>query len=118
MGQPAWPGTHADAQQVGRFTADQHNTVYCTQVVGLGLDDPQCAVTHAPLTVLPTPFPADSFAKAKRAMTVFNYVMDRVSRDTDYLQQTLKGAAAHDDFTVCPSCQRCTPLFSAPHSLI
>ena len=70
------------------------------QVVGLGLEDPACAVCHAPLTVLPTPFPSDSFAKAKRAMTVFNYVMDSVSRDADYLQQTLKAAAQHDDFTV------------------
>ena len=64
------------------------------------MDDPQCAVTHAPLTVLPTPFPADSFAKAKRAMTMLNTVMDNVSRDTEYLQQTLKAAAVHDDFTV------------------
>ena len=69
---------------------------------GLGISDPACALVHAPLTVLPTPFPADSFARAKAAMTVFNLLMDAVSRDADYLQRTLAKAAQHDDFTVRP----------------
>ena len=67
---------------------------------GLGIQDPTCAIVHAPLTVLPTPFPRESFARAKRAMTVFNLVMDAVSRDADYLQRTLAKAAQFDDFTV------------------
>ena len=73
---------------------------------GLGISDPTCAIVHAPLTILPTPFPAASFQKAMDAMRVFNLVMDAVSRDADYLQRTLAKAAQHDDFTVSQSCIR------------
>jgi hypothetical protein len=38
--------------------------------------------------------------KAKRAATVFNTLIDRVSRDAEYLQNTLALAADHDEFTV------------------
>ena len=70
------------------------------QVVGLGSEDTPAALVHAPLTVRPSPFPRASFEKAKRAATVFNTLIDRVSRDSEYLQQTLALAAEHDDFTV------------------
>lgn len=52
------------------------------------------------MTVLPTPFPCDSFEKAQAAMEAFNGLFDRVSRDDKYLQTTLRPAAEHDDFTV------------------
>ena len=55
---------------------------------------------HAPLTVLPAPFPRGSFEKAKAAMELFNTLIDRVSRADDYLQSTLRPAAEYDDFTV------------------
>lgn len=55
---------------------------------------------HAPLTVLPAPFPRDSFEKAESAMEVFNKLIDKVARDDEYLQATLRSAAEYDDFTV------------------
>ena len=66
----------------------------------MGGDEKEVALVHAPLTVRPTPFPRASFEKAKRAATVFNTLIDRVSREAEYLQKTLALAAEHDDFTV------------------
>ena len=80
------------------------------QVVGAGSDDVPVAIVHAPLTVRPSRFPRASFEKAKRAATVFNSLIDRVSRDSDYLQKTLALAAEHDDFTV----RSPLPFYSMP----
>ena len=73
---------------------------YCTQVVGAGLKEKPLAIMHAPITVLPVVFPADSFQKARDAMQLFNTLIDRVSRDAEYLQRVLAPAAEFDDFTV------------------
>ena len=74
------------------------------QVVGLGRDDvPSVGIVHAPLAVMPMPFPRASFMKAKRAATVFNKLIDRVSLDAQYLQSTLAAAAKFDHFTVSHS---------------
>lgn len=32
-----------------------------TQLVGLGIDDPACAAVHAPLALLPVPYPRQTF---------------------------------------------------------
>lgn len=75
----------------------------CTmQLVGAGVQDKPLATMHAPLTVLPAPFPKDSFEKAKSAMEVFNRLIDKVAQDDDYIQATLRSAAEYDDFTVSP----------------
>ena len=71
-----------------------------TQIVGAGVPDMPLATMHAPLTVLPAPFPQGSFEKAKAAMELFNTLIDRVSCDDEYLQSTLGPAAEYDDFTV------------------
>ena len=55
---------------------------------------------HAPVSVLPVPFPRESFEKAKAAMQIFNKLIDRVSRDGAYLRNTLQAASNFDDFTV------------------
>lgn len=70
------------------------------QIVGAGVPEKPLATMHAPLTVLPTQFPRGSFEKAKAAMQLFNTLIDRVSRDDEYLQTTLRPAAQYDDFTV------------------
>ena len=64
------------------------------------MKDKPLATMHAPLTVLPAPFPRDSFEKAKSAMEVFNKLIDKVAQDDEYLQATLRSAAEYDDFTV------------------
>lgn len=71
----------------------------CVQLVGLGDKERPYALTHAPISVVPVPFPRDSFEKARAAMQVFNKLIDRVSRDGEYLQHTLQPAAEFDDFT-------------------
>ncbi|CAL8463402.1 g2936 [Coccomyxa elongata] len=68
-------------------------------LVGLGDKERPYALTHAPISVVPVPFPRDSFEKARAAMQVFNKLIDRVSRDGEYLQHTLQPAAEFDDFT-------------------
>eukprot|EP00891_Asterochloris_glomerata_P000176 jgi/Astpho2/176/fgenesh1_pg.00004_%23_70_t len=76
--------------------------VWATQhglVVGAGLKEKPLAIMHAPITVLPVVFPADSFQKALDAMQLFNTLVDRVSRDAEYLQRVLAPAAEFDDFT-------------------
>ena len=70
------------------------------QVVGAGAGTPEGAVIHAPLAVLPTPFPRDAFRRAYDAAAAFNMLTDRVAGDGAYLQSTLAAAAQHDDFTV------------------
>ncbi|CAL5223694.1 g6247 [Coccomyxa viridis] len=69
------------------------------QLVGLGDDGRPRAAVHAPISVLPVPFPRDSFEKAKKAMQIFNTLIDRVSRDGAYLRSTLRAAAEFDEFT-------------------
>ena len=78
------------------------------QLVGAGDESRPRAAVHAPLSVLPVPFPRASFEKAKAAMRIFNRLIDRVSRDGAYLKATLQAASEFDDFTVgaslCLSC--------------
>lgn len=76
------------------------------QIVGAGVPDKPLAVMHAPLTVLPTPFPEKSFRKAVGSMRAFNTLIDNVSRDDEYLQSTLRPAAEYDEFTVSRSACR------------
>ena len=69
-------------------------------MVGAGPGAPEAAVMHAPLAVLPTPFPAGAFQRARDAAAPFNTLTDRVAADGAYLQSTLAAAAQYDDFTV------------------
>ncbi len=69
-------------------------------MVGLGDEQRPHALVHAPLAVIPVPFPRGSFEKARGAMTVFNALIDRVAADGAYLRRTLRPAAEFDDFTV------------------
>ena len=70
------------------------------QVVGVGDEQRPHAVVHAPLAVVPVPFPRASFEQAYAAAPVFNALIDRVARDGAYLRRTLQPAAEFDDFTV------------------
>jgi glutathione synthase len=70
------------------------------QVYGAGLAVPAVALVHAPVALLPVPYPEATFLLAKRAALAFNTLIDRVSRDDDYLRQVLEPAARFDDFTV------------------
>ena len=70
------------------------------QVYGAGRSELPAALVHAPLAVFPVAYPRASYEKAQAAMPVFNLLIDRISRDGEYLQETLAPAAEFDDFTV------------------
>eukprot|EP00192_Tetraselmis_astigmatica_P003967 CAMPEP_0117674322 /NCGR_PEP_ID=MMETSP0804-20121206/14973_1 /TAXON_ID=1074897 /ORGANISM="Tetraselmis astigmatica, Strain CCMP880" /LENGTH=468 /DNA_ID=CAMNT_0005483177 /DNA_START=366 /DNA_END=1772 /DNA_ORIENTATION=- len=73
--------------------ASQHGLV-----VGAGQPSP-AAVVHAPLSLLPAPFPREEFQRARDVTSAFNLMIDAVSRDMAYLRSTLQAAAAEDEFT-------------------
>lgn len=58
------------------------------------------ATVHAPLALLPVPYPQQTFLQAKQAAKVFNLMIDRVAQDEQYLTQVLAAAAQYDEFTV------------------
>ena len=64
-------------------------------------EDPTSAYFEcAPMSLLPNAYPKEAFAQAKSVATAFNELVDRVSRDSEFLEQTLGGGVAeHDLFT-------------------
>lgn len=74
--------------------ACQHGLIY-----GAGLDSPASAVVHAPLALLPTPYPRGPFEQAVQAAPIFNILMDAIAAEDEYLQSVLAAAAVQDDFT-------------------
>ncbi|KAL3941772.1 MAG: hypothetical protein SGBAC_003916 [Bacillariaceae sp.] len=64
-------------------------------------EDPTSAYYEcAPMSLLPNAYPKEAFAQAQSVATAFNELVDRVSRDSEFLEQTLGGGVAeHDPFT-------------------
>lgn len=46
-------------------------------------------MVHVPLALLPTPFPRQAFVQALELATHFNILVDRVSQDSQFLQEAL-----------------------------
>ena len=71
----------------------------------VGLDSAEsgqamCAsFTHAPMSLLPTPFPREVFELALRVSPSFAALCDAVSRDDEFLRTTLSGVIKTDEFT-------------------
>lgn len=57
------------------------------------------ATVHAPFALLPINYPQGRFQQAKAAMPLFNTLVHNVSRDEQYLADTLALAAEYDAFT-------------------
>jgi len=57
------------------------------------------AVVHAPMSLLPVPFPRKQFLGARAVASSFNSMIDAVSRDSAYLKATLTAAGQDDEFT-------------------
>lgn len=51
----------------------------------------------APMSLLPNVFPADAFEQAKSLAPLWNVLVDRLSRDSDFLQATLGGDVSDAD---------------------
>lgn len=54
---------------------------------------------HAPLSLLPSSFPRESFEYMKTIQPIFNTLVDKISRDKDFIMSTLYQAAQSDEFT-------------------
>lgn len=60
---------------------------------------PESSLVHAPLSATPAPLPRRAFEAAAAAATHFNSLAAAVSRDEEWLEETLAAAARADDFT-------------------
>lgn len=56
-------------------------------------------VTYAPFTLFPTPVPKAVFLQALAVQTHYNTLVDKISQDSDFLQEALASTIAVDDFT-------------------
>jgi glutathione synthase len=54
---------------------------------------------HAPLSLVPSSFPRASFDFIKSIQPIFNILVDKVSRDKDFIMSTLQIVSESDDFT-------------------
>lgn len=61
-------------------------------------DDPTSAYFEcAPISLLPNAYPKEAFEQAQSVATAFNDLVDRVSRDAEFLQETLGGGVSDTD---------------------
>ncbi|CAK9191339.1 unnamed protein product [Sphagnum troendelagicum] len=60
---------------------------------------PGVGLVHAPLSLLPSPFPRQAFSQAIELAPLFNRLVDRVSQDADFLRQALARTRKADSFT-------------------
>lgn len=56
-------------------------------------------VSYAPFTLFPSPVPRAVFLQALAVQTHYNTLVDRISRDSQFLQEALASTIAVDDFT-------------------
>lgn len=87
-GKISWALTH------GIIMATRNN-VNVTETSAISIP----VVTHAPFSFLPFQFPATSMDQAIELATFFNELIDKVSRDNDWLIETLSVTCESDTFT-------------------
>eukprot|EP00899_Mesostigma_viride_P010761 jgi/Mesvir1/19687/Mv09956-RA.1 len=68
------------------------------QVVPPNSPNPGAAM-HAPVSLLPTPLPRAAYETVLRLAPAFNTIIDRVSADHAFLEQSLSSVAEVDEFT-------------------
>ena len=58
------------------------------------------ASVHAPVSILPTPFPRRLFEEAQRIQRIYNILYSRVSRDFSFLDRVMgeEGVGGADEF--------------------
>ncbi|KAM9350287.1 glutathione synthetase-like [Symphorus nematophorus] len=56
-------------------------------------------VTYTPFTLFPSPVPKAAFLQALAVQTHINSLVDKISQDPDFLEETLAGTIQADDFT-------------------
>ncbi len=66
---------------------------------GLMYTDGDLKWTHAPIGLLPAQYPKETFEKVSRIQPALNELVDRISRDRDFLQLHLEKVSQADPFT-------------------
>ena len=79
----AWALTHGIIMDCGISANDSHSPL----------------MTHAPFALDPFPLPRLSFEKAVTLATVFNELIDKISRDSSWIMESLKFTVESDTFT-------------------
>ena len=102
---PVWPPAelcHAD--KLGLISCDArdyalaHGIVY-RALPAAGNPTPQDTTIHAPMTVVPTPFPRALFEKARKLQPLFNQLYARVAMADDFLVSVFETSVCKvDDF--------------------
>lgn len=83
----------------GRDYALSHGLVIRAPAASGDAVPPQDTVVHAPLALLPTPYPRALFEHAERLQPLFNRLYARVACDPEFLREVIGGSVARvDDF--------------------
>ena len=80
--------------------ANSYASANGVQVEKRNTDDPANVKSYfecAPMSLLPNAYPRTAFTQAQDIAPHFNRLVDRVSRDSDFLQQTLGGGVSDAD---------------------
>jgi glutathione synthase len=78
-----------------------HGLLYLSVPDGPPPTSPSAAI-HAPLSLLPSPFPRRLFEEAKRLQRIYNILYARIAQDTEFLDAVMgaeDGVGRVDEFT-------------------
>ncbi|KAI3624510.1 glutathione synthase [Malassezia furfur] len=103
---PPWPphelvedARNASVTSDARDYALSHGLVYRALPAHQGEDPPQDTTIHAPLTLLPTPFPRHLFEKAVELQPLYNTLYARLALDNEFIRSIMEDSVVHvDDF--------------------
>ena len=73
-------------------------TVTWSGINGLMYTDGNLGWSHAPVSLVPNTFPKQAFDYAQEVAPIFNVLVDKVSRDKDFLVSNLGNVAENDNF--------------------
>lgn len=101
---PAWPPQELiEATRCASVTSDardyalSHGLVYRALPAEKGGVPPQDTTIHAPITLLPTPFPRFLFNKAQELQPLYNQLYARLALDEQFIKSIMESSVVHVD---------------------
>lgn len=101
---PAWPpaelaegARNVSATNDARDYALSHGLVYRALPARPGEAPPLDTTVHAPVTLLPTPFPRTLFDQAMALQPLYNQLYAALAMDTEFIQSILESSVVHVD---------------------
>ncbi|CAG9311249.1 unnamed protein product [Blepharisma stoltei] len=87
------------ARQVKQFeNAEEQRLLALAAAYGIEMSPEANHYTHLPISLLPTPFPAEQFNKLKDLSEEFNLLMYKVHLDREWLYKVLEDICREDDY--------------------